>query len=108
MTRVYRLDRQYNSTPYNPIPTNAPLDKLQWERRSQKPTQRWEVQPQGPHGRNRVPERLQAQYQDYMQVVWLMAPQSRRGMQGHRPRVLQMWQTWTFLKSMQTKLRLSK
>ena len=30
-----------------------------------------------------------------------MAPQDRRGMQGLRPRMLQLWKTWTFFKSMQ-------
>ena len=62
LTRVYRLHRQYTSTPDSPIPTNMPQDKLQGERRSQRPTQRWEVQPQGWHGRSPAPERLQAQY----------------------------------------------
>ena len=41
-------------------------------------------------------------------ILWLMAPQIRRGMQGCGPRVLQLWQTQAFLKSMQAKIRLSK
>ena len=61
-TRVYRLYRQYTSTPDNPISTNAPQDKLQGQRRLQRPTQRWEIQPQGCHGRSAALERLQALY----------------------------------------------
>ena len=47
----------------------------------------------GWHGRNPPPERLQAQYRDYMWVLWLMAPQNSRRMQGLRPRMLQLWET---------------
>ena len=108
MTRVYRLHRQYTNTSDNPIYTSTPQGKFQGQRGPQRPTQRWEIQLQGRHGRSLPPERLQAQYQDYMWVLWLMAPQNRRGMQGLRPRMLQLWETWTFLKGMQTKIRLSK
>ena len=62
LTRVYRLHRQYTSTPDNPISTDTPQDKFQGQRGLQRPTQRQEVQPQGWHGRSLAPERLQAQY----------------------------------------------
>ena len=55
LTRVYRLHRQYASTQDSPISTNVPQAKLQGQRRLQRPTQRWEIQPQRQHGRNPAP-----------------------------------------------------
>ena len=99
-----------DSTPIHHIaelPSSAPQDKLQGQGRIQGAIQRRQIQPQGRHRRAPALERLQAQYRDYMWLLQLMAPQSRRRMQSRRPRVPVLWKIWTLLQSVQTKAELS-
>ena len=62
-TRVYRLHRQYASTPDSPISTDMPPGQTSGaEGATEACSEAWEVWPQGWHGRSLAPERLQAQY----------------------------------------------
>ena len=107
-TRVCRLHRQYTNTQNSSISTTVSQTKLQGQRRLQRPAQRWQIQPHKWHGRSLALERLQTQYWDCMWILWLMAPQIRRRVQGLTSGMLLLWKTQTFLKSMQTQPRLSE
>ena len=108
LTRVCRLHGQYPNTQNSPISMTASQTKLKGQSRLQRPTQRWQIQPQRQHGRSLTPERLQTQYQDCLWILWLMAPQIRRRVQGLTSGMLLLWKTRTFFKTVQAQPRLSK
>ena len=104
-----QIVHQYTSTPDNPISTSTPQVKFQGQRRLQRPTQSWEIQPQGWYVRNPCPQRdYRHSTETTCRYCGSWPHRTERRMQSLRPRVLQLWETWAFFKSMQTKLRLSQ
>ena len=105
---ICRLHRQYTNTSNNPIPTSVPQDKFQGRGGYRGPLRGGRSSHRGSMGGT-------CPWRDYRHSTETTCGYC--GSWPHRTgeeckasgsRVLQLWETWTLFKGMQTKIRLSK